>query len=37
VKRPAPCQYADTDAVLGDILGYDEGEIRRLRDAGVIA
>jgi crotonobetainyl-CoA:carnitine CoA-transferase CaiB-like acyl-CoA transferase len=37
VRRPAPLLYADTDSVLGELLGCDGGEIRRLRDAGAIA
>jgi benzylsuccinate CoA-transferase BbsF subunit len=37
VERAAPCLYADTDRVLAGILGYDEGEIRRLREVGAIA
>jgi benzylsuccinate CoA-transferase BbsF subunit len=36
-ERPAPLLYADTDRVLGDLLGCDEEEIRRLRQAGAIA
>ena len=36
-ERAAPCLYADTDRVLAGILGYDEGEIRRLREVGAIA
>jgi crotonobetainyl-CoA:carnitine CoA-transferase CaiB-like acyl-CoA transferase len=36
-ERPAPLLYADTDRVLGDLLGYDEQQIRRLRQAGGIA
>jgi benzylsuccinate CoA-transferase BbsF subunit len=36
-RRPAPLLYADSDAVLGEVLGCDQGEIRRLRDAGAIA
>jgi benzylsuccinate CoA-transferase BbsF subunit len=37
VERPAPLLYADTDRVLGDLLGYDREEVRRLRQAGAIA
>jgi benzylsuccinate CoA-transferase BbsF subunit len=37
VERPAPVLYADTARVLGDLLSYDEEEIRRLRQAGAIA
>ena len=37
VRRAAPLLYADTDSVLGELFGCDEGEIRRLRDAGAIA
>jgi crotonobetainyl-CoA:carnitine CoA-transferase CaiB-like acyl-CoA transferase len=37
VERAAPRLYADTDRVLGEILGYDEREIRRLREVGAIA
>jgi len=36
-ERPAPLLYVDTDRVLGDLLGYDEQEIGRLRQAGGIA
>ena len=36
-KRPAPLLYADTDRVLSEVLGYDEREIRRLREGGAIA
>jgi crotonobetainyl-CoA:carnitine CoA-transferase CaiB-like acyl-CoA transferase len=36
-ERPAPLLYVDTDRVLGDLFGYDEQEIRRLRQAGGIA
>jgi crotonobetainyl-CoA:carnitine CoA-transferase CaiB-like acyl-CoA transferase len=37
VERAAPRLYADTDRVLAEILGYDEREIRRLREVGAIA
>jgi benzylsuccinate CoA-transferase BbsF subunit len=37
VERPAPLLYADTDRVLGGLLGYDEHEIRRLREVSAIA
>ena len=33
--RPAPTLGADTDAVLSEVLGLSDGEIARLRDAGV--
>ena len=35
--RPAQLLGADTDAVLGDVLGMGEGEIGRLHDAGIVA
>lgn len=37
VRRPAPLLYADTDAVLRELLGYEERDIARLREAGAIA
>jgi benzylsuccinate CoA-transferase BbsF subunit len=37
VERAAPRLYADADRVLAEILGYDEREMRRLREAGAIA
>jgi crotonobetainyl-CoA:carnitine CoA-transferase CaiB-like acyl-CoA transferase len=37
VRRPAPLLYADTDSVLGELLGVDAVEIRRLRGGGAIA
>ena len=36
-ERAAPQLYADTDRVLAEILGYDERDIQRLREAGAIA
>jgi crotonobetainyl-CoA:carnitine CoA-transferase CaiB-like acyl-CoA transferase len=35
--RPAPVHGQDTDAVLGEVLGYDAAAIADLRDRGVIA
>jgi 2-methylfumaryl-CoA isomerase len=35
--RPAPALGGDTEAVLGDVLGMDSGEIGRLFDSGVVA
>ena len=35
--RPAPFLGADTDAVLGEVLGLDGGVIGRLHDADVVA
>jgi crotonobetainyl-CoA:carnitine CoA-transferase CaiB-like acyl-CoA transferase len=37
VQRPAPLLYADTDRVLGRLLGLEERELRRLREVGAIA
>jgi crotonobetainyl-CoA:carnitine CoA-transferase CaiB-like acyl-CoA transferase len=36
-RQPAPVLFADSEYVLGELLGCDEGEIRRLREAGAIA
>jgi crotonobetainyl-CoA:carnitine CoA-transferase CaiB-like acyl-CoA transferase len=36
VRTPAPLLGEHTDAVLGDLLGLDAGEIDTLRAAGVI-
>jgi crotonobetainyl-CoA:carnitine CoA-transferase CaiB-like acyl-CoA transferase len=33
---PGPLLGADNDAVLRDLLGYDEGEIERLRGTGAL-
>ena len=35
--RPAPLLGADTDRILGDVLGLSSGEIGRLFDAGIVA
>jgi len=35
--RPAPRLGADTDQVLGEVLGMSESQIGRLHDAGVVA
>lgn len=37
VRRPAPCLGQHTRFVLGDVLGYDEGKIARLQEAGVLS
>jgi crotonobetainyl-CoA:carnitine CoA-transferase CaiB-like acyl-CoA transferase len=37
VRAPAPCIGADTEAVLGDLLGYSADEIRQMREQGVLA
>ncbi|MFQ5555809.1 MAG: CoA transferase [Acidimicrobiia bacterium] len=34
--RPAPALGADTDAVLGEVAGFDAGELAALRSSGVI-
>lgn len=34
--RPAPLLGADTDAVLGDVLGLSAGEIGKLHDSGIV-
>jgi len=34
--QPAPVLGADTDAVLGEVLGLTEGEIGRLHDSGIV-
>jgi 2-methylfumaryl-CoA isomerase len=34
--RPAPLLGADTDAVLAELLGFDDAELARLHDAGII-
>ncbi len=36
VRRAAPCLGQDTDAVLREVLGYEEERIRALREAGVL-
>ena len=36
VRGPAPCLGADTDAVLREVLGLDDGRIRTLRVTGVL-
>lgn len=36
VRAPAPLRGADTDAILGDLLGYSPGEIDKLRAEGVL-
>jgi crotonobetainyl-CoA:carnitine CoA-transferase CaiB-like acyl-CoA transferase len=36
VSGPAPALGGDTDRVLGELLGYDAGEIARLRRAGAL-
>jgi crotonobetainyl-CoA:carnitine CoA-transferase CaiB-like acyl-CoA transferase len=36
VRAPAPCLGADTDAVLGELLGYTAARLRQLRDDKVI-
>lgn len=35
--RPAPVLGADTDRILGTVLGMGDGEIGRLHDAGIVA
>ena len=35
--RPAPVLGADTDRILGEVLGMGDGEIGRLHDAGIVA
>jgi crotonobetainyl-CoA:carnitine CoA-transferase CaiB-like acyl-CoA transferase len=37
VQMPAPCLGADTDNVLAETLGYDEGTIAELRNSGVLS
>ncbi|HKD65610.1 MAG TPA: CoA transferase [Candidatus Binataceae bacterium] len=36
VRRPAPMFGADTDEILGELLGMSKAEIHRLRDSGVL-
>jgi benzylsuccinate CoA-transferase BbsF subunit len=36
VRAAAPCLGADTDQVLRDVCGYDDGRIAALRSAGVL-
>lgn len=36
IERGAPCLGEHTDEVLGRVLGYDESEIAKLREEGVI-
>jgi crotonobetainyl-CoA:carnitine CoA-transferase CaiB-like acyl-CoA transferase len=36
VQSPAPCLGADTDSVLSEALGYDEGAIAELRDRSIL-
>jgi crotonobetainyl-CoA:carnitine CoA-transferase CaiB-like acyl-CoA transferase len=36
VRSAAPCLGADTDYVLGSILGYPPDKIAQLREAGII-
>ena len=37
VRAPAPCLGADTDYVLGEILGYSPARIAELRGSGIIS
>ncbi len=37
VRTPAPCLGADTEQVLGEILGYPGEQIRRLVDDGIVS
>lgn len=37
VRAPGPLRGADTDAVLGELLGYSRAEIDRLRADGVLS
>jgi crotonobetainyl-CoA:carnitine CoA-transferase CaiB-like acyl-CoA transferase len=36
VQRPAPLVGADTEEILGDVLGLSSAEIQRLRDSGAL-
>ncbi len=36
VRKAAPVLGADTDSILGELLGYSEAEIQRLREDGVL-
>jgi crotonobetainyl-CoA:carnitine CoA-transferase CaiB-like acyl-CoA transferase len=36
VRRPAPLFGADTEEILGELLGMSSAEIRRLRDSGAL-
>jgi benzylsuccinate CoA-transferase BbsF subunit len=37
VRKPAPLRGADTESVLGDLLGYSPAEIERFRTDGVLS
>ena len=36
VQVPAPCLGADTDALLAEVLGYDDSKIADLHNSGVL-